>query len=416
MKTNIQTLKGFRDFLGVEAKRRSWMISMIREVFERYGLEPLETPTLEYEELLLGKYGDEAEKLVYRFEDNGGRRVAMRYDQTVPMARVIAQYQQQLTHPYKRYQIQPVWRADKPQKGRYREFYQCDADIIGSDSSLADAEILSLFYAIYAKLGVTSIQLKLNDRAQLLDTIRAQGVAESMVLSVVQTIDKLDKQSVSAVVAELVQKGVESDVAEDVLGALQESKPSDKLQLIMAAATDLGVPVSALVYDPTLARGLDYYTGLIFEGIIPEYPVGSVGGGGRYDNLIKELSGIDAPAVGFAVGFDRTYEALETLGLFPEFQIGARVVICYFDETRRDALQLATKLRSAGISVSIYMGESLKMDKQLKYADRLGAQYAVILGEDEMQKGAVLLKDLKKRGQREVLLADIVSEFDNLSF
>jgi len=416
MKTTLQTLKGFRDFLGPEAARRNWMIEQIRSVFERYGLEPLETPSLEYQELLLGKYGAEAEKLIYRFDDNGGRQVAMRYDQTVPMARVIAQYQNELSNPYKRYQIQPVWRAEKPQKGRYREFYQCDADIIGSTSVLADAEILSLYYAIYRQLGVSSICLKVNDRMQLLDAIKAQNIADSQVMSVIQTIDKLDKLTMAQVITQLEQKGIEADSAETLLGSLQESKPSKQLSKIIESAIALGVPESAIVFDPTLARGLDYYTGLIFEGIIPEYPVGSVGGGGRYDNLIKDLSGVNAPAVGFGLGFDRTYEALEKLSLFPALPVGPRVVVCYFEETKKDALLLTTKLRSSGVATAPYMGESLKMDKQLKYADKIGAGWAVILGEDELQAQVALVKNLKARSQKSVKLEELPAHFNNLIF
>lgn len=406
----IQTLKGFRDYLGVDAKKRAWAIAQLRVVFERFGFEPLETPALEYEELLLGKYGAEAEKLVYRFEDNGGRRVALRYDQTVPMARVISSYQNELVMPYKRYQIQPVWRADKPQKGRYREFYQCDADIIGTSSPVADAEILSLYYALYQQLGVTSLVLKVNDRSRLVETIQAQGVLDDRVMSVIQTIDKLDKLSESEVVAELVSKGLLEQNAQALLQALYATEPSDNLQAIIDTAVTLGVPRDALQFTPTLARGLDYYTGLIFEGIIPQYPVGSVGGGGRYDRLLNELSGLDAPAVGFGIGFERTVEALDELGLFPPFDAAARVVVCYFEETQQDAQVVVKNLRSAGISTSLYLGSSLKLEKQLKYADKMGAKYAVIVGETEMQSQSVIVKDLTQKTQKNVAISELARE------
>ena len=403
-----QTLKGFRDFVGRDAKARAWVSACMRKVFERFGFEPLETPALEYEELLLGKYGAEAEKLVYRFTDNGERKVAMRYDQTVPMARVIASNLQQLTMPYKRYQIQPVWRADKPQRGRYREFMQCDGDIIGTDSALADAEVIALFYAIYQELGVTDLQIKLNDRQVLIETIQAQGVLDEMIFSVIQTIDKLDKMSEQEVITELVGRGMPESNATALLAALAEAEPSKRLAEIMQIASSLGVPKQALQFTPTLARGLDYYTGLIFEGSIKEYSVGSVGGGGRYNNLINDLAGIDAPAVGFGIGFDRTVEALETLGLLPTFSTGAQVVVCYFEETKADAMQVATQLRKAQIDTALYMGQSLKMDKQLKYADKVGARYAVILGEDEIQQQSVIVKDLQNKSQQEVALAELV--------
>ena len=406
----IQTLKGFRDYLGADAKKRAWVIAQMRVVFERFGFEPLETPALEYEQLLLGKYGTEAEKLVYRFEDNGGRRVALRYDQTVPMARVISSYQNELVMPYKRYQIQPVWRADKPQKGRYREFYQCDADIIGTSSPVADAEILSLYYALYQQLGVTSLVLKVNDRSRLVETIQAQGVLDDRVMSVIQTIDKLDKLSESEVVAELVAKGLLEQNAQALLQALYATEPSDNLQAIIDTAVTLGVPRDALQFTPTLARGLDYYTGLIFEGIIPQYPVGSVGGGGRYDRLLNELSGLDAPAVGFGIGFERTVEALDELGLFPPFDAAARVVVCYFEETQQDAQVVVKNLRSAGISTSLYLGSSLKLEKQLKYADKMGAKYAVIVGETEMQSQSVIVKDLTQKTQKNVAISELARE------
>ncbi len=195
-----QPLKGFRDFIGIEARKREWLVWSISNTFKRFGFEPMGSPALEYESLLLGKYGDEAEKLIYRFEDNGGRKVALRYDQTVPTARIIARFQNEITFPYRRYQIQPVWRADKPQRGRYRELIQCDADIVGIDSEIADAEILAVYYAIYADIGIPSLVLQFNDRKQLITTIKEAGVDDSKINTAIQTIDKLDKKSRSEVV------------------------------------------------------------------------------------------------------------------------------------------------------------------------------------------------------------------------
>jgi histidyl-tRNA synthetase len=217
MSTQIQTLKGFRDFLGSEASKRLWLIENIRKVFEKFGYESLETPTLEYEALLMGKYGTEADKLIYSFEDRGQRRVALRYDQTIPLARIVSQYQNELVFPYKRYQIQPVWRADKPQKGRYREFLQCDADIVGTNSPSADAEMLVLYAAIYEQIGLNSLKIKLNDREVLFQTIKEAGVEETAVFSVIQTLDKLDKKSKEEVILELTEKGVSSGAATDLL-------------------------------------------------------------------------------------------------------------------------------------------------------------------------------------------------------
>lgn len=209
----LQTLKGFRDFIGIDARQRAWLIAQFRQVFEANGFEPLETPALEYEELLLGKYGEEANKLIYGFEDRGGRRIALRYDQTVPTARVISQYRNDLTFPYKRYQIQPVWRADKPQKGRYREFTQCDIDIVGAASPMADAQILTTVAQFFDQIGL-EYELRVNDRAQLIETITGAKISQDMVFSVIQTIDKLDKKSSDEVIVELREKGVTQEQAD----------------------------------------------------------------------------------------------------------------------------------------------------------------------------------------------------------
>jgi histidyl-tRNA synthetase len=203
----LQTLKGFRDFIGIDARRRAWLIAQFRAVFEANGFEPLETPSLEYEELLLGKYGEEANKLIYGFEDRGGRRIALRYDQTVPTARVISQYRNDLIFPYKRYQIQPVWRADKPQKGRYREFTQCDIDVVGATAPVADAQVLATVSQFFTRLNIPFV-LKVNDRTQLIESITSAGIATDMIFSVIQTIDKLDKKSSDEVITELREKGI----------------------------------------------------------------------------------------------------------------------------------------------------------------------------------------------------------------
>lgn len=411
-KQDMQTLKGFRDFIGPEAKKRQWLMGIMRSVFERFGFEPLETPTLEYEALLLGKYGTEAEKLIYRFEDNGGRKVAMRYDQTVPTARIISQYQNQLTFPYKRYQIQPVWRADKPQKGRYREFYQSDCDVIGSTSIVADAEVLAVYFALYNELGLSSIQLKINDRSQLIDIIRSQGVEESNIFSVIQTIDKLDKQSKDELVAELALKNVPDGMA--LFDALLQSTPSSELTEIMNLAESLGVPKSALVFSPTLARGLDYYTGMIFEGIIPEYTVGSVGGGGRYDNLINDLVGVQMPAVGFGIGFDRTLEAAEQLGVIPTDTSALRVLVTVFSPSMVScSLETTAALRSNQIAAECYPDSAAKIDKQLKYANKRAIPFVIVIGPDEADKNLVMLKDMNAQSQEALTIDQAVTKISS---
>lgn len=405
---NMQPLKGFRDFLGSEARKRNWLIARIRSVFERFGFEPLETPTLEYEALLIGKYGAEAEKLIYRFEDNGGRRVAMRYDQTVPMARIVASHQNEISLPYKRYQIQNVWRADKPQKGRYREFLQCDADIIGTTSSISDAEILAVYYAIFQEIGISSLKIKINDRTQLIENIKQCNVPDNMIFSVIQTVDKLDKKSVEDVANELREKGIDQSV--ELIQTLQQLKPTNELQEIMNTASRLGIPENVFEFTPTLARGLDYYTGMIFEGIVPEYTVGSVGGGGRYDKLIGDLVNIDMPAVGFGLGFDRTLEAAEELGKIPSNIGSSKVLVTIFNEQLLDtSLAITLLLRTSGINTECYSDFASKIDRQLKYADRKKIPYVVIIGPEEAENSTVVLKNMQTGEQETIAVDQLVS-------
>jgi len=408
-KNQVQALKGFRDFLGSEARKRSWLIQKISSVFNRFGFEPLETPTLEYESLLLGKYGAEAEKLIYRFEDNGGRRVAMRYDQTVPTTRIIAQYRNELVFPYKRYQIQSVWRADKPQKGRYREFLQCDIDIIGSKSTLSDAEIISLYYAAYMEIGLTSLKIKINDRKQLIAAIKDNGVTSDNIFPAIQTIDKLDKKTEEEVIMELNIKGIPN--GKNLIDTLSSSTPSQDLEDIMSYCEKLGVPKEAFVFSPALARGLDYYTGMIFEGIIPEYEVGSVGGGGRYDNLINDLVGVDMPAVGVAIGFDRTLEAAEVLGKIPSDIGSSKVLVTIFDENSiASSLETTSWLRQQGIATECYSDSSAKFDKQLKYADKKNIPFVIIIGPEEIEQNKIRIKNMKT-GDQELVTRDSLISF-----
>jgi len=407
----VKNLRGFRDFLPKEKKIRDYVASNIKEVFETYGFEPIETPTLEYASLLLGKYGDEADTLVYSFKDRGGRSVALRYDQTVPTSRVLAQYQNDLPKYFRRYQIQSVFRADKPQKGRFREFTQCDCDIFESGSPLVDAELLSVYYAVYKKLGINSIQLLINDRQTLMDTISPFATSDVDVFSIIQTIDKLDKLPEEKVAQELIKKGLDSTAANTVLSTIQSAEMSDNLKETVEAAQLLGVPASALVFTPTLARGLDYYTGIIFEGKIPEYTVGSVGGGGRYDKLIGELCGRDIKANGFAIGFDRTVEAVVELGLIPkEISTTSQVLVTVFNkELLKSSLKTAAALRTAGISTELYP-EFDKLGKQFKLANQKNIPYVVIIGEDEAAQNKIMVKDMASGEQQVVGVGDFISQ------
>lgn len=408
----MQTLKGFRDFIGQSARERAWLTSIFRKVFESQGFEPLETPVLEYEELLLGKYGVEADKLLYTFVDRGGRRVAMKYDQTVPTARVVAQYKNDLTFPYKRYQIQPVWRADKPQKGRWREFVQCDIDIIGVSSEVADAQLLATISNVFVALDLP-YKIKINDRKFLFELIKSVGIEESSIMSVIQTLDKLDKKSSDEVIAELRTKGIDAAICEKLFVAMGDAVPPDSLKNIITYAKLLGVPDNTLEFSPALARGLDYYTGMIIELTVPGYKGGSVGGGGRYDNLLASLVGVDMPATGMAFGFDRLIDAMHELGKMPkDFSKNApRVLVTVFStETLEYSMSIKRILEKGGIQSDIYLDTGKKFEAQIKYALAKGIPYVIIAGPDEVEKKMVKLKRLSDKTQSDLAIPDLVEK------
>lgn len=401
-----QLLKGFRDFLPKDKRARDFVMKKFVNAFASFGFEPIETPTIEYKSTIMGKYGEEADKLVYAFTDNGDREVALRYDQTVPTARFIANNFNEISFPFRRYQTQNVFRADKPQRGRYREFTQCDIDIFGSTDPLADAEILACTYTAFKSVGFPSIQLAINDRQTLVSVLKPYETKDVNVFSIIQSVDKMDKLPQNEVVDELVRKGLSEVQAVKALQDLLSVQPSANLEKIMSLAEELGVSDAELTFDPTLARGLDYYTGMIFEVRIPEFTVGSVGGGGRYDNLIKDLSGIEMSAVGMAVGFDRTVDAATQLGLIPEGFEEASILVTVFDESLAgESAKLAKNLRSQGLSVELYP-RFTKLDKQFKYADKKGIRYCVILGSDEIAQGKMMVKDLQSGEQKSVSLTE----------
>jgi len=397
----LQTLRGFRDFLPGEALKRQYVIDKIKGVFERYGFDPLETPALEYAETLLGKYGDEADKLLYLFEDNGGRSVGLRYDQTVPLARVIAQYQNDLPLPFKRYQIQPVWRAENTQKGRFREFLQCDIDTIGSESPLSDAEIIDCSLSAFKLLGFSGATMLLNDRT-IFD-------AHRLTKKEIIILDKLEKIGKNEVVRQLIAAGRTDAV--NLLDALQSAKPTERLWNIIASLKNLGYKEDAdFRFDPFLARGLDYYTSSIFELKTDQYSAGSLAGGGRYDRLIGQFSSRQLPAVGIAFGFDRIMETLNELSLLPESTTTTQILVTVFDPTfTKSSEAITTRLRSAGVNAETYL-EPVKLDRQLKYADRKGIPYVIIQGPEEMEKGVVKLKDMKAKTQEELTVDAVIQK------
>lgn len=405
---NLQNLKGFRDFLPKEKSARDQVQASITQTFTRFGFAPVETPTLEYADLLLGKYGDEADKLVYQFTDRGDRQVALRYDQTVPTARLLAQYQNDIPKYWRRYQIQNVFRADKPQRARYREFTQCDCDIFGSTDTLADAEILAVFASVYQSLGFKKIIIAVNDRESLISALQPSATDQVGVFSIIQSIDKLDKMSQSEVKDELMNKGLSELATADIFEALDQLNPSEKLDKIMSQAIALGVNPDWLEYRPTLARGLDYYTGLIFEGLIPDFDGGSIGGGGRYDNLLRDLAGVDMPAVGFGIGFDRTVEAAQALGLIEPRESSAEVLVTIFSEQTIEAsLQLANQLRYQKFSVEVFPSLD-PLPKQLKLANQKNIPIVVIIGEQELTNNQAVVKDMSS-GSQETLNTSEVS-------
>jgi histidyl-tRNA synthetase len=399
-----QTLKGFRDFLPPDARKRQYVIGVLKKAFESFGFEPLETPALEYEEILSGKYGTEGEKLMYRFTDNGGRGVAMRYDQTVPLARVVAQYgsasspqgQNLLPMPFKRYQIQNVWRAENTQKGRYREFLQCDIDTVGLDTASSDAEIITLAAKSFEALGFKNYKILVNDRSVFGD-ISAKAII---------IIDKLKKIGSEKVKEELKINSFDPEI----LTKLQDTPLTERLALTIKIAGKMGIDKEKIDFDPTLARGLDYYTGTIIEAECPDYPTGSLGGGGRYDGLIGMFGSRSLPAVGFSFGFDRTIEAMDNLALFPPDLVTTRALVTIFSLEYADkSAEACAALRKKGINAELWLDPSTKMEKQLKYADQKNIPFVIFAGPKELEKNNLMLRNMKTREQEELTLEEIIS-------
>jgi histidyl-tRNA synthetase len=388
-KITPQILKGFRDFLPVDAMKRQYVIDIIRRIFELYGFEPIETPAIEYLEVFTGNIGED-EKLFYKFKDTGGRKVALRYDQTVPTCRFIAQYPDKITLPFKRYQIQTVWRAEKPQKGRYREFLQCDADIFGVENRVADGETIALTIDIFKNLGFKNPVAVINDRALYQDIPYKAIVA----------IDKLKKIGKEGVVAELISKGYSQNEAKELLIKVEAIKPNEELKTIFKYLEDYGFK-NNYQFNPTLARSFSYSTGTIWEIVVSEFDAGSLAGCERFDSLVSRFSNREVPAVGFAVGFDRTVLAMEELGLFPDIKTKTKILVTVFDKSLvKDSQKITQKLRGQKINTDLYSDPSAKLDKQLKYADKKGIPYVVIIGPDEISKEIIVLKDMKSGKQQ----------------
>jgi histidyl-tRNA synthetase len=422
-----QILSGFRDHLPAQMLLRQRVIGAFREIFERHGFEPLETPAIELLEILTGKAG-ENEKLMYRFEDSGGRAVGLRYDLTVPLARVVAMHQQEIVLPFKRYHIAPAWRAEKAQRGRFREFWQCDADIAGSSSMLADAEAITVLAEALTAVNLPNFVIRINHRRVLESLARLAGVPAERAGGVFRSIDKLDKIGRGGVARELGEQGIEAAAAERVLSLVTaQGAPADllaelrrelaeipsaeealrELEELFGYLGDLGVKSSSYVFDLALARGLDYYTGPVFEATVEEPKIGSVAGAGRYDGLVGAFLGRQVPATGMSLGLERIIEVVREFDLLPAPQTVADVFVAVFPDTLATAARIAGELRAAGLNADLSVLAGRSIGEQLKYADRRGIPLAVIAGANELASGSAAVKHLGSGEQRTVPLGEL---------
>jgi histidyl-tRNA synthetase len=411
-----------RDFLPEDVRRRQYVIGVIADVYERYGFEPLETPAAENIETLMGKYGEEGDRLIFRIlkrgeeGKSGEADLALRYDLTVPLARVVAQYRAQLPRFFKRYQVQPVWRADRPQKGRFREFYQCDVDAIGSTSLLVEADLLGAAAEVLQRLGFADFRIRLNHRRLLTAVLTAAGIDPARHGAALVALDKLDKTSSDAVSAELSARGVSDTAAAAMLARLRAGLTEE---VGLDGAADLREIVRLCEHNPaagrievdlSLARGLSYYTGAIFEIAVPEL-AGSLGGGGRYDGLIGMFLGQHVPACGISLGLERILVVMGERGMFPGTltSAAADVMVTFWNaDAARDAIRLAGELRAAGLRVDVYP-EADKIGRQFKYADSRGVRFVTIVGEAEAERGEVAVKNLKTGAQQMMPRADVAT-------
>ncbi len=428
--------RGMRDFLPADVRRRTHVIGVIRQVYERYGFEPLETPAVENIDTLLGKYGEEGNQLIFKIlkrgehEASGQADLALRYDLTVPLSRVVAEHRATLPKFFKRYQIQPVWRADRPARGRYREFYQCDVDAIGSTSPVVEAELCAAACEAMQALGFSDAVLRLNHRAVLTGVLDVVGVPADRHGDALVALDKLDKIGIEGVKAEYATRGLSPEAADTVLGVLGtveasaavEAEDTAALDRVAAfveghAAATAGISTmrdvlalaartpaaGQLRVDLSLARGLSYYTGCIMEMTVPDL-AGSLGGGGRYDNLVGMFLGQSVPAAGFSLGLERILVVMGERGMFPAHiaATAADVLIAQWNAaTVGDALALAHALRGGGLRVEVYP-DADKLGKQFKYAASTGVPLVVVEGDDERAAGELTVKDLRNGEQQRV--------------
>lgn len=444
--------KGTRDFNPEEVAKRNYIVNTIRDAFERFGFQPIETPSFENSETLMGKYGDEGDRLIFKILNSGDylnkanesaykekdsnkltasiSEKALRYDLTVPFARYVVQYQNDIEYPFKRYQIQPVWRADRPQKGRFREFYQCDADVVGSDSLWQEVEFIQLYDVVFSALKLKGVTIKINNRKILSGIAEVIGASDKLIDFTV-ALDKLDKIGEEKVKEEMLTKGItqegisklqplftmsgsfESQIEslKSILYTSEEGKKGiDELAFINSAITELGLSTSSFQLDVTLARGLNYYTGAIFEVAAPKIvQMGSIGGGGRYDNLTGIFGMPNMSGVGISFGLDRIYLVLDELGLFPE-TVAKNVDVLFINFGDNEALfclKAVKVLRTQGINAELYP-DNAKMKKQMNHANKRNIPFVVLVGEEEINSNTYSLKKMITGEQFKVSLEDLI--------
>lgn len=442
--------KGTRDFSPVEMARRNYIFDTIRDVFRLYGYRQIETPSMENLSTLMGKYGEEGDKLLFKIQNSGDYfqgitdeellsrnslklaskfcEKGLRYDLTVPFARFVVMHREELQFPFKRFQIQPVWRADRPQKGRYREFYQCDADVVGSDSLFYELELIQMIDTVFSRFGVR-VAIKMNNRKILAGLAESVGQADRMT-DITVAIDKLDKIGLDNVNAELLEKGLPQEAVDKLQPIIKLQGTNDeKLKVIegVLAGSETGLKGveecryildkvsktrlnNTLELDLTLARGLNYYTGAIFEVKALDVEIGSISGGGRYDNLTGIFGMPGVSGVGISFGADRIYDVLNQLNLYPEATVsGTKVLFLNMGEAEADfCMQILSDLRNAGISAELYP-DAAKMKKQMSYANALGVRYVAIVGGDELAAGKITLKDMESGEQQLLTSEELIS-------
>ena len=448
--------KGTRDFLPAEVAKRNYIYSTIRKSFEVYGFSPIETPSFELSSTLLGKYGEEGDRLIFKILNSGEKvkkadldalkegnlarfsnsisEKALRYDLTVPFARFVVQHQNDLSFPFKRYQIQPVWRADRPQHGRYQEFYQCDADVVGSDSLLYEVDFVLLFDEVLSNLNIPDFTIKINNRKILSGIAEICGEADK-IITITVAIDKLDKVGIEGVVKELSEKGVSETALEKIMPLFDISGDTDsrlsqmkeylaeseigqegirELEFVLEKVNSLRVKSAKIEFDVTLARGLNYYTGAIFEVKANGVKMGSICGGGRYDDLTSVFGMKDMSGVGISFGADRIYDVITELDLFPDtVDNNLELLFVNFGENEQNyCLTLVKEIRSHGISCEIYPS-AVKMKKQMKYANDRGVKNLALIGQNEIDANTILLKNMETGEQKSMLLEEVITLLKN---